>query len=95
MILLTTRPWVKSRALHVHVGTMKDLGPERHNIDRDLPEEHLLARSLDGGETWALEHPAADQGMLVPVGNCLHLVSRNESGATAPVASPLLTQTSA
>ncbi len=75
MILLTTRPWVKSRALHVHVGTMKDLGPERHNIDRDLPEEHLLARSLDGGETWALEHPAADQGMLVPVGNCLHGVT--------------------
>ena len=56
-------------------GTMKDLGPERHNIDRDLPEEHRLARSLDGGETWELEHPAAEQGMLVPVGGALHGVT--------------------
>ena len=31
---------------------------KRHSIDWDLPAEHLLARSLDGGETWVTEkHP--------------------------------------
>ena len=29
----------------------KDLGAERHNIDGEKPELHLLARSLDGGES--------------------------------------------
>lgn len=28
-----------------------------HSIDWDRPAEHVLARSLDGGETWTLEHP--------------------------------------
>ena len=51
-------------------GFYKDLG-ERHNIDRDRPEEHLLARSLDGGETWTIENPA-DQGVLMPAGKALH-----------------------
>src|SRR6185437_15399049 len=37
-------------------GYYKNLG-RRHNIDRDKPEEHLLARSRDGGETWAVEVP--------------------------------------
>src|SRR5438093_13525953 len=48
-------------------GYYKDLGPTRHNIDRERPEEHLLARSLDGGETWTVENPAA-QGALIPTG---------------------------
>ena len=52
-------------------GYYKDLGPERHNIDREKPEEHWLARSLDGGETWSLEHPA-EKGMLIPQGTSLH-----------------------
>ena len=26
-----------------------------HDIDRDRPSEHKLARSLDGGETWRIE----------------------------------------
>lgn len=29
----------------------------RHSIDWDRPAEHLLARSLDGGATWHIEHP--------------------------------------
>lgn len=37
-------------------GYYKDLG-DRHHIDRDRPEECLLARSLDGGETWTVEDP--------------------------------------
>jgi hypothetical protein len=52
-------------------GYFKDNGPGRHAIDHDRPEEHLLARSLDGGQTWAIENPAT-QGALVPVGEVLH-----------------------
>jgi hypothetical protein len=52
-------------------GYYKDLGPERHHIDREKPEEHLLARSLDGGETWTIEDPAA-KGYLIPQGKSLH-----------------------
>ena len=48
-------------------GYYKDLGPERHNIDREKPEEHALARSLDGGETWTIEHPN-EKGFLLPQG---------------------------
>jgi hypothetical protein len=31
----------------------------RHSIDWDRPAEHVLARSLNGGEAWTLEHPAS------------------------------------
>ncbi len=51
-------------------GYYKDLG-ERQNIDPEKPEEHLLARSLDGGETWTIENPA-EQGALIPTGKALH-----------------------
>ena len=52
-------------------GYFKDLGPDRHAIDRDKPEEHLLARSLDGGVSWSIENPG-ERGMLVPRGKALH-----------------------
>jgi hypothetical protein len=55
-------------------GYHKDLGPERHNIDREKPEEHLLARSRDGGQTWSIENPA-EKGALIPVGKALHGVT--------------------
>lgn len=51
-------------------GTYKNLG-QFHHIDREKPEEHLLARSLDGGETWSIENPAAN-GDLIPEGTSLH-----------------------
>ena len=54
----------------------KDLG-ERHNIDRERPEEHLLARSLDGGETWTIENPA-EHGALIPTGKTLHGIAPPE-----------------
>jgi hypothetical protein len=38
-------------------GTYKDQGPF-HHIDHDRPEEFLLARSRDGGLTWAVETPS-------------------------------------
>ena len=37
--------------------------PAGHPIDRTRPEQHLLARSLDGGLTWSVEHP---QGLVPP-----------------------------
>jgi hypothetical protein len=46
-------------------GYYKDLGPERHAIDREKPEEHLLARSRDGGATWSVENPATNGGLLL------------------------------
>ena len=53
------------------IGTHRNLGEERHNIDRELPEYHALARSLDGGVTWRIEHPN-DKGMLVNKGGMRH-----------------------
>ena len=53
------------------VGHTKDLGPNRHAIDREKPEEHVLARSLDGGKTWSLENPS-EKGALIPAGRMLH-----------------------
>ncbi len=51
-------------------GYYEDLG-DRHHINREKPEEHWLARSLDGGHTWSLEHPA-EKGDLIPQGDSLH-----------------------
>src|SRR6516165_10667538 len=36
-------------------GYYKDRGAF-HHIDHDRPEEHVFARSRDGGNTWAVEH---------------------------------------
>lgn len=55
-------------------GYVKDNGPDRHAIDHDRPEEHLLARSRDGGQNWKIENPSA-QGALIPVGKALHGVT--------------------
>ncbi len=52
-------------------GYYKDLGPEKHNIDRQRPEHHVFARSLDGGESWKWEDPSTD-GVLLPEGTMLH-----------------------
>lgn len=52
-------------------GYYKDLGPHRHNIDREKPETHHLLRSLDGGLTWKAEHPN-EEGIMVPSGQTLH-----------------------
>jgi predicted neuraminidase len=41
-----------------------------HAIDSRKPEHHILARSMDGGETWELEYPE-EQKALLPRGAML------------------------
>ncbi|MFH1963917.1 MAG: hypothetical protein ABIJ42_00080, partial [Acidobacteriota bacterium] len=55
-------------------GYYEDLG-DRHHINREKPELHMLARSLDGGETWNIEDPGS-KGYLIPEGEFLHGVER-------------------
>jgi hypothetical protein len=52
-------------------GYHQDRGPNLHNIDHNKPEEHLLARSKDGGKTWAIENPAK-QGVLIGTAGMRH-----------------------
>lgn len=42
-------------------GVLKTGDPNRHPIDRSAGEQHVLARSLDGGRRWTIETPAALQ----------------------------------
>lgn len=58
-------------------GAYKDLGPTRHHMDREKPERHSLARSMDGGESWSVVDPALD-GYLIPEGGFLHGVERED-----------------
>jgi predicted neuraminidase len=63
--------WGNEILVGFSAGYFKDNGPGRHAIDHGRPEEHLLARSRDGGETWTIENPAAG-GALIPTGKVLH-----------------------
>jgi hypothetical protein len=63
--------WGDEIVVGFSAGYYKDLGPDRHAIDRDKPEEHKLARSVDGGETWSIEYPA-EKGMLVSPAGMRH-----------------------
>jgi len=58
-------------------GFYKDLGPDRHHIDREAPELHFLARSMDGGESWKITDPGLN-GDLIPEGGFLHGVERKD-----------------
>lgn len=72
------------------IGTHKDLGDERHNIDREKPEHHVLARSLDGGATWSMEYPA-EKGMLVNPGGMRHGTTdpRHTESEPVPITEPI------
>lgn len=48
-----------------------------HNIDYSKPAEHVLARSLDGGQTWSIEKP---EGLRPPPGEKVAGVPTGESG---------------
>jgi len=58
-------------------GYYKDLG-DRHHIDREKPEYHMLARSLDGGKTWSIEDPQARGYLRYIDGGFLHGVPRTD-----------------
>ena len=61
-------------------GSYKDLGPKIHNIDRQKEERHLLARSLDGGETWKIEDPGktGNGSLFVPNHGSYHGIERTD-----------------
>lgn len=63
--------WGNEILVGFSAGYFKDQGPNRHAIDHDRAEEHLMARSLDGGHTWTIENPSA-KGVLIPKGEALH-----------------------
>ena len=65
-------------------GHMRGGGAEGgHPIDRGQPEEHMLARSLDGGRTWKAEKAAG----LTPPPAPGHIAGvPTEKGGKAPVA---------
>jgi len=63
--------WGNEILVGFSAGYYKDLGPLHHAIDREKPEEHLLARSRDSGETWAIENPAA-KGVLIGTAGMRH-----------------------
>lgn len=59
----------------------------RHHFNPDKPEEHWLARSLDGGKTWTQEHPA-EHGDLIPEGDSLHGTEKEGVAIPPTVPSP-------
>lgn len=63
--------WGEELLLGFSRGYHFNHGNEMHNIDRNKPEDFLLARSLDGGVTWTTEYPN-QQGYLIPRGKSLH-----------------------
>ena len=65
--------WGNEILVGFSAGYYKDRGTS-HHINKSKPEEHLLARSLDGGATWSIENPSA-KGDLIPVGEALHGVA--------------------
>ena len=67
-------------------GNYKDMGPDRHNFDKENPELHVLARSLDGGETWKLEDPGVGDGdLVVPDNGSYHGLMRKDVKAPEPI----------
>jgi hypothetical protein len=79
--------WGNEILVGFSIGYYKDLGPERHNIDRERPEEHVLARSLDGGKTWTLEYPKK-QGVLIGTAKMRHGTLPTDVKEAEPVDCP-------
>lgn len=77
--------WGNEILVGFSTGIHKDLGKTRHNIDREKPEYHVLARSIDGGETWHTEYPN-DQGMLINAGGMRHGITDAEHTEPEPAA---------
>jgi len=63
--------WGDEILVGLSAGYHKNNGAGFHAIDHEKGEEHLLARSMDGGKTWKIENPS-EKGALIPVGGALH-----------------------
>jgi hypothetical protein len=74
--------WDNEILVGFSMGYYKNLGPQMHNIDRERPEVHLLARSLDGGESWNIEDPAKD-GVMIARGKALHGIEPDSTNRRA------------
>jgi hypothetical protein len=57
--------WGDEILVGFEVGYFHRISKDEHAIDYDRPAEHVVARSLDGGETWHLEKP---EGLRPPPG---------------------------
>ncbi len=79
--------WGNEILVGFSTGEYKDLGPDRHNIDREKPEEHVLARSKDGGKTWALEYPGR-QHVLVGTKGMRHGIVPPDQSEPEPIECP-------
>jgi hypothetical protein len=53
--------WGNELLFGFEIGHYKENPRRTHAIDYEQPAEHVLARSLDGGETWTIERPAGLQ----------------------------------
>ena len=77
--------WENEILFGFSAGHLQRTDPDRHPIDRDRPEEHMLARSLDGGETWTIEK--TDD--LIPPPEPGHMAGvPTEEGGSEPVDFP-------
>ena len=77
--------WGDEILVGFEAGYFKDEDQTRfHAIDYDRPAEHVLARSLDGGESWSIERPP---GLIPPPGGRVAGVPTPEGGRV-PVESP-------
>lgn len=79
--------WGDEIVVGFSAGHYMDLGPKRHAIARDKPEEHLLARSRDGGRTWAIENPGR-QGTLVGTRGMRHGTIPTDVSEPEPIPCP-------
>lgn len=79
--------WGNEIVVGFSIGEYRNLGPDRHAIDRERPEEHVLARSSDGGETWTVEYPGR-RGMLVGTKGMRHGIVPPDQHEPAPADCP-------
>ncbi|MBX3412265.1 MAG: exo-alpha-sialidase [Pirellulales bacterium] len=82
--------WGDELLVGFSVGQHANLGEERHNIDRGKPEYHVLARSLDGGESWQTEYPH-ERGQLINFGGMRHGTQdpAHAEAAARPITEPI------
>ena len=79
--------WGNEIVVGFSLGFYKDNGPGLHAIDHHRPEQHVLARSLDGGHSWSLESPGR-QGVLIGTSGMRHGTLPDDVHETPPIDCP-------